>query len=358
MEKTIANEKVFYNDISIMRAIAVILVVIGHTFKSVDGSIDIGGFLNYFVYQYHMPLFFYISGLLMAMTSQYYSFKEKIKGIKKKFIRLMIPYFFVSFTTLIFKWILSKYAQNEISDNALFQILINEKNPNGGIWFLYTLFFVSLIAIVFDKRKIKYVSYTIIALSGITLDILNIDIVILSRTLYYFIFFSLGYFTKNLYIKMSNKNINEKCLISIAIITTAWLLIMITFTYELEFQKYINIIGKYLVIIVGIIQTYFISKVLCNSKKVFGIFNEIARYGMDIYIIGYFIQESLRIIIVSILGYNFYIYSILGFVSIILGSVFISKFIVRRIPILRLMFLGIDKNFEFKKCLKYEGGSN
>ena len=57
----VIKQKVFYHDINIMRASAVLLVVIGHSFKSLDDPIDVGGFIHHFVYQYHMPLFFFIS---------------------------------------------------------------------------------------------------------------------------------------------------------------------------------------------------------------------------------------------------------------------------------------------------------
>ena len=65
----------------------------------------------------------------------------------------MIPYFLISLITLVFKFLFSAYAKNDIAENVLFEIVIGRNNPNGGIWFLYTLFEISVIAILFDGKK-------------------------------------------------------------------------------------------------------------------------------------------------------------------------------------------------------------
>ena len=46
------KKKVFYNDLNIMRAIAVILVVIGHAFLSTSKNWNMGGILHDVVYKY------------------------------------------------------------------------------------------------------------------------------------------------------------------------------------------------------------------------------------------------------------------------------------------------------------------
>lgn len=60
MEK---SKKQYFNEINIMRGMAVLRVVIGHSFNPTETP-TILGFIKSFVYCFHMPAFFFISGFL------------------------------------------------------------------------------------------------------------------------------------------------------------------------------------------------------------------------------------------------------------------------------------------------------
>ena len=60
MEK---SKKQYFNEINIMRGMAVLCVVIGHSFNPTEMP-TILGFIKSFVYCFHMPAFFFISGFL------------------------------------------------------------------------------------------------------------------------------------------------------------------------------------------------------------------------------------------------------------------------------------------------------
>lgn len=60
MEK---SKKQYFNEINIMRGMAVLCVVIGHSFNPTETP-TILGFIKSFVYCFHMPAFFFISGFL------------------------------------------------------------------------------------------------------------------------------------------------------------------------------------------------------------------------------------------------------------------------------------------------------
>ena len=60
MEK---SKKQYFNEINIMRGMAVFCVVIGHSFNPTETP-TILGFIKSFVYCFHMPAFFFISGFL------------------------------------------------------------------------------------------------------------------------------------------------------------------------------------------------------------------------------------------------------------------------------------------------------
>lgn len=71
MEK---SKKQYFNEINIMRGMAVLCVVIGHSFNPTEMP-TILGFMKSFVYCFHMPAFFFISGFLEGEKRR--SFSEK-----------------------------------------------------------------------------------------------------------------------------------------------------------------------------------------------------------------------------------------------------------------------------------------
>ena len=76
MKEQLINSKC--NDITIAKGIGIMLMVVGHS--------DSVAFLHYFIYYFHMPLFFFCSGFFFNRKTSVYEFtKKRIKG-------LYIPY--------------------------------------------------------------------------------------------------------------------------------------------------------------------------------------------------------------------------------------------------------------------------
>lgn len=85
--------------IAILTVFAMLLVVIGHS----DITVDYKNIWIYkWAYSFHMPLFFFISGFLFALTVPNVKLKNLSYGtfLKKKAIRLLIPFLFIN--TIIF----------------------------------------------------------------------------------------------------------------------------------------------------------------------------------------------------------------------------------------------------------------
>lgn len=78
----------------------IIFVVMGHSgFTNEIISERLSG-LQKWIYSFHMPLFFFISGYLFSLTNKSLSNIQSGQFIKKKLKRLMIPYFVLG--TIIF----------------------------------------------------------------------------------------------------------------------------------------------------------------------------------------------------------------------------------------------------------------
>ena len=74
--------------IDIIKGLAIILVVIGHTSPSKTEIIP----YKSLIYAFHMPLFFIISGMFVATSRENYSLQTLKNFAHKNFIALIVPF--------------------------------------------------------------------------------------------------------------------------------------------------------------------------------------------------------------------------------------------------------------------------
>lgn len=140
--------------LDVLKAISIILVVVGHCIQYGSGMeyLTYGGFFynpTYkFIYSFHMPLFMLISGYLFSCSSKNKTVKELII---KKVKQLIIPLFCWSFVTLIVA--LFKIWVGVSSQSITFMWIIGMITSGfwGGPWFLWALWWSSIIVIIGKK---------------------------------------------------------------------------------------------------------------------------------------------------------------------------------------------------------------
>lgn len=150
--------------IASLSGLGIILVVLGHsggvlphvakTIVEVDLLYRYFMELKKWIYTFHMPLFFFISGFLFFYsTLRKYNYKEIAL---RKFKRLIVPYLVISFIAYPVKVLLSQFALRPIhfSLNDIFRnIFIPWDNTIFFFWFLPTLFLVFLLSAIFLKEQ-------------------------------------------------------------------------------------------------------------------------------------------------------------------------------------------------------------
>ncbi|MDR1258863.1 MAG: acyltransferase family protein [Tannerellaceae bacterium] len=136
--------------IEIARAVCIILVVVGHYIPEDSPAWYVT--LHDAIYSFHMPLFMFVSGYVYRL-----SFRETIRYkefVRKKFNRLMIPYFLVSLFVISIKLLTERdlHVENPVSLSSFYEIFYL---PSAGafLWFVYTLFFIFLIIPFFSTGK-------------------------------------------------------------------------------------------------------------------------------------------------------------------------------------------------------------
>ena len=129
--------------VSFLFVFATLLVVIGHADITLDYK-DL--WIHKWVYSFHMPLFFLVSGFLFAYTHP----ENKMKGMRffpfiwKKVKRLLLPFLFINSVIFVIK---SRFVSADLMQHPLtfsFSSWVESLlfHPIGFMWFLPALFMI------------------------------------------------------------------------------------------------------------------------------------------------------------------------------------------------------------------------
>ena len=141
------------SEITIAKGIGILLVVLGHALKQTGVSNVPGNALISIIYSFHMPLFFVLSGFVSVKILQYSKMTEYINYIKSRATRLLIPYFVMGLLYMPLKYFMNRFAINPYDFSRSWKLILGD-NPNTTMWFLYTLFWVSVIALILLRRSV------------------------------------------------------------------------------------------------------------------------------------------------------------------------------------------------------------
>lgn len=131
--------------VDVMRGIAITLVVVGHLIQFNGISTDNPVFE--FIYSFHMPLFFAISGYITQKVTKICSWQKYVLFLKKKTMAIALP--FLVWTLFVGNYILRDHWRVVSLDQMLQSLL------HPGLWFLKSLFFILIVFGLFDLIQNK-----------------------------------------------------------------------------------------------------------------------------------------------------------------------------------------------------------
>lgn len=145
------KKNIFY--ISWLQVIGPILVILGHSLNGIElyGAWYI--FSKQFIYIFHMPLFFFISGYLLSHNG-WSKNKTYCEFLKNKFLRLLLPYFVWNLIMILPKFLMKNFLTEEFSSDivAIFKVfLYPRQNILGHTWFLAALFIIFIFTPILKK---------------------------------------------------------------------------------------------------------------------------------------------------------------------------------------------------------------
>lgn len=143
----------------ILRALAIFFVVIGHAIQA-RTDFDNNSIFKA-IYIFHMPVFFYICGMVYGLKPLTLTWIQFGRGTVKRAEQLLLPFF---------AWYAVYYFIKEPSRTLTEHFLLLYKSADNGLWFFWVLFCINLLAdlgkIIHARTKIPF---WIIGLAGIYL---------------------------------------------------------------------------------------------------------------------------------------------------------------------------------------------
>lgn len=139
------KSRVTYLDLA--KGVGIILVVLGH-------MENIPGELRIWISSFHMPLFFVISGMLIAMKKE--ENRTLSDNLVKKAKGILIPYMWFSFIYIPID-IMNLYIQN-VDKHTFVQNILDSVTMAGVsvMWFLPALFIAETLALFIIKKAFQY----------------------------------------------------------------------------------------------------------------------------------------------------------------------------------------------------------
>ncbi|HMG08151.1 MAG TPA: acyltransferase family protein [Mucilaginibacter sp.] len=312
------------------KGIGIVLAVYGHVIRGLKeaGAIDDGTFFRYsdtFVYSFHMPLFFILSGYFF-----YDSFiKDPAKFTINKFKTLLYPFVIWSLLQTLVEVLLNKFTNTKIPPEALITCIFI---PRDQFWFVYALFFIFILNALFFRITKKFGLYISIATWFIYWGF-HYNLGPFNQTFQYLIFFNIGIifsrFNKQFFVLLKS---NKLLLLNIFLFTLfEYLYFSITKNTRSFHFLFITVAVLGSLIIMQLSERAVLNKIL-----IFFIF--LGKESLAIYLVHILVASGTRVILLKILHIYSPVVNILA--GTILGIVIpliIYSFAVKR-PYLSWLF--------------------
>jgi len=175
------------------KAIGIILVTYGHVARGVmnagiKSDESIYYLINNIIYSFHMPLFFFLSGLFFISSLQQ---RGAYPLFKNKLATIFYPYIVWSILQGSIELVLSNYTNGNVTVTQITSLLWA---PRAQFWFLYALFLVSLAGIlVYSKLTAEY--YWLVLVFATIAYLTRHELALIPLTgfiLHNFVFFAFG----------------------------------------------------------------------------------------------------------------------------------------------------------------------
>lgn len=205
LEEKKLDKRIDYIDTA--KGIAITLMVIGHSYSE-------DNFLVHWLYSFHMPFFFIISGYLYA--AKYSKVSQISFDINKKVQTLILPYFVWGTIYQFFLGGLVILGGEDIIETLAYRIQLVLGFMSGATWFLPAMFIATGCFFVTKKRKLLNIGLAVACLLiGVKMPKASSLVELFLRAFIGYAFICIGFYGYN----MMKKKVNNLFFIGIAILS-------------------------------------------------------------------------------------------------------------------------------------------
>ncbi|CEN94054.1 MAG: acyltransferase [Paeniclostridium sordellii] len=343
------KEQLFMDSLNVLKLIAILLVVIGHSTNQYTGNwiyksaikSNLYEFISIYVNSIHMQIFVFVSGIVycygVKKRKKYGTYKSLVK---EKFVRLVVPYIFVGLFFVIPIGII--LGIDKYKDGYLFSsIKLLTGYYSGHLWFLLMLFMIFLIFGLVEKN-INKINWKFCVVILFILQLVSnklTSIFYINKVFYYAIFFYLGYL---LYINIDKiPNIKTKKTYNIILFLTILgiISILIYCKRNINYEIIIALINL-IISLLGILQMYNLTLLIDTKQQECRTIQFLKKNSFNIYL---FHEPIIFIILSKTINFNASICVLISFLCSIIGSIIVSKIV--NICLKNIKFRVCSQNF-------------
>ncbi len=224
--------------VDLLKGLAIYLVILGHVIQcySYSSSQYLNNPAYLCIYSFHMPLFMYISGVLIYQSLL--KSNSLLKIIKKRTVQLIYPYFVWGFALFIIDFVINYFRL--FTSDSFENILKMTWRNFSPYWFLLSLWISSLIvSLVWYATNKKEVWLIILCLLGIIWFASGIR----DRDVWMYIFFVIGIITSNRVLAFFSKTENHSVLYNLLLVVCTGVFILLNIGDNEYSIKYISGMG-------------------------------------------------------------------------------------------------------------------
>lgn len=272
-------------------AIGAILVVLGHSTPTSASNMPITvEHIRTFIYCFHMPLFFFIAGVLLRYTKSENK-PPYLRFISNKAIKFLVPYFVFTLLGIVPKILLANFTNDEVSFSFqyFFKTIFSPRdNVWGHFWFLPTLLIIYLFSyLLLDASKNKVISTVlVIATACLAVFPIGTDWVCLHDISEMLVFFVLGVVFGNAVTGDYKKLFKPAGALLTTAVAIAIYVLFIVFLYDKT--GYSGIVYQALKLIIGCLMVYTVMTVsVALSDRNVKVFTLLLGKTFSIYILSW-----------------------------------------------------------------------
>lgn len=319
------------------KAVGIVLVVLGHVIRGMHSAglpmdPQLFRLADSIIYSFHMPLFFFLSGLFFYSSLQKYGTGGLLT---RKIDTIVWPYLLWSILQGMVEASLSRYTNGNVTYGEVFSLLWQ---PRAQFWFLYALFMIFVVASLIFRRLPARAILPVFLLAALVYMVQshlyrNMFLYFITNNLVYFVFGMLAIRWEHF----------EKLASWKSLLVTAFCFVVVEFEFHFVQGKAYGNKGPESLIVALTAIVFIVSLAMNMTRKPIKWIIHIGTSSMAIYVMHILAASGLRIVLEKCCGIDsIALHTILGTV-VGVALPLIAVYIIDRWRLTFFMSLPISK---------------